>query len=112
MVHSYFIYQIIEVTLAFYLQAFHVFHTSCVIHWILFCEYEIIKNRFVRPNDSQPKPVFISNCGIPDKEIKQVLCPECQGTGVTIGGVLERPKFSLSQVCSLNEKYFLILHLI
>lgn len=78
--------------------AFHVFHTSCVVHWILFCEYEIIKNRSAHQNDSQPKPVYVSNCGIPDKEIKQVLCPECQGTGVIIGGVLERPKFSLSQL--------------
>ncbi|CAA6674731.1 unnamed protein product [Spirodela intermedia] len=54
--------------------AFHVFHTSCLIHWILLCESEIWNPKL--PNKK-------ANRGRKGKAAKaymsSVLCPECQG---------------------------------
>lgn len=79
------------------------FHTACVIHWILLCEYEIITNRLVNQNGSQEGKIKnVSGSGKEDRDIKHVFCPECQGAGVIIADELEHPKFcSLSQVCLL-----------
>lgn len=88
------------------------FHTSCVIHWILLCEYEIITNRLVHPNVSQGgKRKVVSNCNKIGKgkdmeaarKIEHVFCPECQGAGLIIGDGLEYPEFfNLNQVCTLQ----------
>ncbi|TYI87899.1 hypothetical protein E1A91_D04G168100v1 [Gossypium mustelinum] len=89
--------------------AFHVFHTSCLIHWILLCELERIENHSVNPKarrrsrrknrtkckkmgkDGETKPTGTL--------INSVLCPECQGTGIEVeGDELEKPDVSLSQM--------------
>ncbi|CAL5200413.1 unnamed protein product [Lathyrus oleraceus] len=89
--------------------AFHVFHTACVIHWILLCEYEIITNRIVNQNGSQEGKIkTVSGSGKEDRDIKHVFCPECQGAGVIIADELEHPKFcSLSQMFRLKLKIIL-----
>ncbi|KAK7272368.1 hypothetical protein RJT34_28909 [Clitoria ternatea] len=91
--------------------AFHVFHTSCLIHWIILCEYEIITNRLVRPNvrrGVKRKVVTDGNKSGKEKniikDIKTVFCPECQGTGMIIGDELEHPEFSLSQMFKFKIK--------
>lgn len=77
------------------MQAFHVFHTSCLIHWILLCESEIWNPK--TPNKK-------ANRGRKGKKaakayMSSVLCPECQGTGViTEEDHLEKPSIPLSQV--------------
>lgn len=95
------------------MQAFHVFHTSCIIHWLLFCEYEIITKELVIPKSRKrrSKRNNAAKCEEIGKdgevkatgtEIYSVFCPECQGTGKIIeGDELERPPISLSEVCSL-----------
>ncbi|MFQ6648519.1 hypothetical protein Gotur_021932 [Gossypium turneri] len=89
--------------------AFHVFHTSCLIHWILLCELERIEDHSVNPKarrrsrrknrtkckkmgkDGETKPTGTL--------INSVLCPECQGTGIEVeGDELEKPDVSLSQM--------------
>ncbi|CAI8592612.1 unnamed protein product [Vicia faba] len=89
--------------------AFHVFHTACVIHWILLCENEIITNCLVNQNGSQEgKRKTVSGSGKEDRDIKHVFCPECQGAGVIISDELEHPKFcSLSQMFRLKLKIIL-----
>jgi hypothetical protein len=86
------------------MQAFHVFHTACVIHWILLCEYEMITDRLVNQNARQKgKKKIVTGSGKEDRDIKHVFCPECQGAGLIIADGLEQPKLcSLSQVCSLH----------
>ncbi|XP_027341521.1 uncharacterized protein LOC113854609 [Abrus precatorius] len=92
--------------------AFHVFHTSCLIHWIILCEYEIITNRLVRPNVRRGVKRKVASDGDKigkekdiEKDIKTVFCPECQGTGMIIDGDgVEHPEFSLSQMFKFKIK--------
>lgn len=94
-----------------YMQAFHVFHTSCLIHWIILCEFEIIINHLVRPNIRRVVKRKVASDGDKmgkekdiGKHIRTVFCPECQGTGMIIDGDgVEQPEFSLSQVCLLHR---------
>ncbi|KAK8617397.1 hypothetical protein V6N13_080313 [Hibiscus sabdariffa] len=89
--------------------AFHVFHTSCLIHWILLCEVERIENQSINPKvrrRSRRKTRTKSNKTGKDGETKpkgtlvtSVLCPECQGSGIEVeGDELEMPNVSLSQM--------------
>jgi len=91
-----------------------VFHTSCLIHWIILCEFEIITNHLVRPYVRRTVKRKIASDGEKigkekdiERHIRTVFCPECQGTGMVIDGDgVEQPEFSLSQVCLLY-RYFL-----
>ncbi|KDP24143.1 hypothetical protein JCGZ_25800 [Jatropha curcas] len=95
--------------------AFHVFHTSCLIHWILLCEYEMDRNQSVSPkakrrskrkngtkssktgNDGRMKPI--------KTHIDCVFCPECQGTGVKMEeDELENPTIPLSEMFKYKIK--------
>lgn len=89
--------------------AFHVFHTACVIHWILLCEYEMITDRLVNQNARQKgKKKIVTGSGKEDRDIKHVFCPECQGAGLIIADGLEQPKLcSLSQMFRLKLKIIL-----
>lgn len=91
------------------MQAFHVYHTSCLIHWILLCEFEIARNRTSAPQSkgrSRKKNVAKNNKmkkdaekGIAVTRFDSVFCPECQGTGICMDGEdKERDKVSLSEV--------------
>ncbi|XP_078439852.1 acyl-UDP-N-acetylglucosamine O-acyltransferase [Wolffia australiana] len=82
--------------------AFHVFHTSCLIHWILLCESE-----FWNPKLPNKK----SNRGRKGKKaaakafMSSILCPECQGTGInTEEENLEKPSIPLSQMFQYKLK--------
>lgn len=97
-----------------YMQAFHLFHASCLVHWILMCEYDIITNRLAFPNvRRRTKRKTGTNVYQNGKEcemkaargkVNSVFCPECQGTGIIIDGdSVERAPFSLSEVCSLHD---------
>ncbi|KAL9322472.1 hypothetical protein ACSQ67_010525 [Phaseolus vulgaris] len=93
-------------------KAFHVFHTSCLIHWIILCEFEIITNHLVRPNVRRIVKRKIASDGEKigkekdiEKHIRTVFCPECQGTGMVIDGDgVEQPEFSLSQMFKFKIK--------
>lgn len=103
------------------MQAFHVFHTSCIIHWLLFCEYEIVTKELgsPKPRRRRSKRNNAAKCEEIGKdggvkatgtEIYSVFCPECQGTGKIIeGDELERPPISLSEVCLLCVDSFIFL---
>ncbi|XP_061357658.1 uncharacterized protein LOC133301962 [Gastrolobium bilobum] len=96
--------------------AFHVFHTSCLIHWILLCEFDIITSRLVHPNVRQgvkKKVVADGNktgnekgMEVATAHIKSVFCPECQGTGMIIDGDgVEHPSFfTLSEMFKFKIK--------
>lgn len=89
--------------------AFHVFHTSCLIHWILFCEFEIITKELVCPkprrrskrkNEAKCKEIGKGGeINTTRRQIYSVFCPECQGTGLMIeGDELEKPTVPLSEM--------------
>ncbi|KAH7664377.1 beta-beta-alpha zinc fingers domain-containing protein [Dioscorea alata] len=75
--------------------AFHLFHASCLIHWILLCETEIWADQSTKKKTTRRRKRKIA-----DKNgISSVLCPECQGTGIyTVGEELEKPSISLSEM--------------
>ncbi|MED6136212.1 hypothetical protein PIB30_053935 [Stylosanthes scabra] len=68
---------------------FHVFHTSCLIFWVLMNETTIIKNRLVPPTrqvlKKKKKGVARDNRTMEQEEVEQLIkaafCPECQATG-------------------------------
>ncbi|KAK9078763.1 hypothetical protein SSX86_002821 [Deinandra increscens subsp. villosa] len=89
--------------------AFHVFHISCLIHWVLFCEYEVStkelgspkvkKQRRRKKGAAEPVEEVIK------KQIYSPFCPECQGTGIDIDGdELEKPTVSLSEMFKYKMK--------
>ncbi|KAK9284460.1 hypothetical protein L1049_023633 [Liquidambar formosana] len=89
--------------------AFHVFHTSCLIHWVLLCEFEILTNQSVYPEvKRRSRRKSAGKCNEKGKEsekgpkgtqIYSVFCPECQGTGIHVeGDELEKPRVPLSQM--------------
>jgi hypothetical protein len=99
-------------------QAFHVFHTSCIIHWLLLCEFEIITKELVSPKLKRRKSkrknaAKYSEIGKEGEvkatrgQIDSVFCPECQGTGIIIeGDELEKPSVPLSEVCTLWDIFY------
>ncbi|KAI3937012.1 hypothetical protein MKX01_015227 [Papaver californicum] len=96
--------------------AFHVFHTSCLIHWILLCEYEVWRNQFgsqnmmvgsqgvtnVSQGDGRDKVVELSI--VPKTPLSSVFCTECQGRGVNIEEDLEHPSVFLSEMFKFKIK--------
>ncbi|KAJ3690240.1 hypothetical protein LUZ61_019404 [Rhynchospora tenuis] len=75
--------------------AFHLFHASCLVHWILLCEYEILTDRLNNPKGHRGRK---PKAGQKNK-IMSVLCPECQGTGIHVEGEeYEKPSISLSEM--------------
>ncbi|KAJ9170963.1 hypothetical protein P3X46_019021 [Hevea brasiliensis] len=95
--------------------AFHVFHTSCLIHWILLCEYETARNQSVTPKArrrSKRKNGGKSNKTGKDGKVKalksqidSVFCPECQGSGVKMEeDELEMPTIPLSEMFKYKIK--------
>ncbi|KAL3631546.1 hypothetical protein CASFOL_024530 [Castilleja foliolosa] len=97
--------------------AFHLFHASCLIHWILLCEVEIYAKQPVEPDlkrksrkrvkgksgGKRKKPEIQEIAQ--EKRVHSVFCPECQGTGVIIDGEeLEKPIVRLSEVFKYKIK--------
>ncbi|XAR55494.1 hypothetical protein NMG60_11035573 [Bertholletia excelsa] len=89
--------------------AFHVFHISCLIHWILLCEFEVYTKDLVSPKvKRRPRRKTGSkrNGSMKEGEIQDLrkhiycaFCPECQGTGIDIDGdELEKPTVPLSEM--------------
>lgn len=95
--------------------AFHVFHISCLVHWILLSELEIYNNQIA---GSEVKQRSRKKVGVKKKELAKdgdvkfigkkiysVFCPECQGTGIDIhGDELEKPPVSLSEMFKYKIK--------
>lgn len=95
--------------------AFHVFHVSCLIHWILLCEMEMYAKQFDatktkrRPRrkagTKQSESGNFSEIKGIRKQIYSSFCPECQGTGVNIdGNELEKPTVPLSEMFKYKIK--------
>lgn len=93
--------------------AFHVFHTSCLIHWILMCEVEIITNKSTGSKvRRRSRRKTAAKCNGKDTQKKSlspqiysVFCPECQGTGIVVDGDdLEKPTLPLSQMFKYKIK--------
>ncbi|KAL0907586.1 hypothetical protein M5K25_022003 [Dendrobium thyrsiflorum] len=75
--------------------AFHLFHVSCLIHWVLLSEFELWTNQSTNPKNTRGRrgKSFINN-----NLISSIFCPECHGTGIRIeGDALEQPSVSLSE---------------
>ncbi|CAB4273320.1 unnamed protein product [Prunus armeniaca] len=92
--------------------AFHVFHTSCLIHWILLCEVEIANQSTNSKVRRRSRRKNAAKCNGQDGQMKalstqihSVFCPECQGTGAIIDGDdLEKPNLPLSQMFKYKIK--------
>ncbi|XP_019107334.2 uncharacterized protein LOC104903026 isoform X2 [Beta vulgaris subsp. vulgaris] len=104
--------------------AFHVFHTSCLVHWVLLCEFEMftkppvqpkVRQRSKRRTKSMVNPLgkdCTADSTVEHKQMRKgseegtfcdqvhsVFCPDCQGTGLQIeGGALEKPDVPLSEM--------------
>lgn len=95
--------------------AFHVYHTSCLIHWILLCEVEMARNQLMTPKlkgktkrktgaKSSKLKKDVDKI-VTEKQLDSVFCPECQGTGVDVeGDSLEKPIVPLSEMFKLKIK--------
>ncbi|KAL0001910.1 hypothetical protein SO802_015691 [Lithocarpus litseifolius] len=87
--------------------AFHVFHTSCVVHWILFCEFQIITKELHNKRNAA-KYDEIGKDGEAKATRTQddsVFCPECEGTGIiTEGNELETPNIHPSEMFKCKIK--------
>ncbi|KAG5545345.1 hypothetical protein RHGRI_017720 [Rhododendron griersonianum] len=92
--------------------AFHLFHISCLVHWILFCEVEIYTKQLLSPKvkrRSRRKTGAKRNASKEEgdlrKQIYCAFCPECQGTGINIDGdELEKPTVPLSEMFKYKIK--------
>lgn len=91
--------------------AFHVFHISCLIHWVLLCDSEVHTKQLVAPEVKKKR--YRRKKGARSKKAedevrKQIycaFCPECQGTGADIDGdELEKPTVSLSEMFKYKMK--------
>ncbi|GAB2262942.1 hypothetical protein Droror1_Dr00003939 [Drosera rotundifolia] len=109
--------------------AFHVYHASCLIHWLMLCEYEILTNpppssekrrrsrKKAKGNESGNQ--LDAGKAFPkgkqkkggdqvvklSKQICSVFCPECQGTCMVIEeDELENPTFGLSEMFKYKIK--------
>ncbi|CAN6456108.1 unnamed protein product [Victoria cruziana] len=94
--------------------AFHVFHISCLIHWILFCESKgwnssksmsrrinaVSKKHVAGESSAQRSP----NGNPTSSTISSAFCPECQGSGLKVEDDLEVPRLPLSEMftCVIN----------
>lgn len=99
--------KLMKILLCHCLQAFHVFHVSCLLHWILFCEYETFSNPIESPKwkplAKKRKTAKMSHTMAMKKHsdaiLHSVVCPACQGSGKHIkGAVLEKNPVLPSQV--------------
>ncbi|KAK4386019.1 hypothetical protein Sango_2472500 [Sesamum angolense] len=67
--------------------AFHLFHISCLIHWILLCEVEIYAKQLIEPKVKRRSRRKVKGKdgengekhGMQEKQIYTAFCPECQG---------------------------------
>ncbi|GAB2274801.1 hypothetical protein Dimus_009576 [Dionaea muscipula] len=109
--------------------AFHVYHTSCLIHWVLLCEVEMFGNppatskkrqRSRRKTKGNERGKELDAGKVPLKRnlkkkdtnnvklaenISSVFCPDCQGTGMIIEGEeLENPTIPLSEMLKYKIK--------
>ncbi|KAK2966322.1 hypothetical protein RJ640_000265 [Escallonia rubra] len=96
--------------------AFHVFHISCLIHWILLCEVESYSKQLTGPKEKRRSRRKSGNkinemgkegkLEAARKQIYSVFCPACQGTGVNIFEEdLEKPTVPLSEEID-SESFF------
>lgn len=75
--------------------AFHLFHASCLIHWILLSEFELWVKQSINAKGSRGRKRKTS---MKSNNFSSIFCPECQGTGINIhGDVLEKPTVPLSE---------------
>lgn len=76
--------------------AFHLFHTSCLLHWTILCQYEVLADQIAKKGKSKRGRKAKT---APKSRIESILCPECQGTGIHVEGEeLEKPTISLSEM--------------
>jgi hypothetical protein len=83
--------------------AYHLFHTSCLLHWTILCQYEMLTDQLVTKGKSN-RGRKAKNA--PKKtKITSIFCPECQGTGTHVkGDELEKPSISLSEMFRFKLK--------
>ncbi|URD99095.1 hypothetical protein MUK42_29846 [Musa troglodytarum] len=75
--------------------AFHPFHASCLIHWILICELEMLADQKQSTKTTRGRKERSTLKSL----ISSAFCPECQGTGISIQGEeLEKPTIPLSEM--------------
>ncbi|KQJ97320.1 uncharacterized protein LOC100839226 isoform X1 [Brachypodium distachyon] len=76
--------------------AFHLFHTSCLLHWTILCQYEVLADQILKKGKSKRGRKAKT---APKSRITSIFCPECQGTGIHVkGDELEKPTISLSEM--------------
>ncbi|XP_062200378.1 uncharacterized protein LOC133903050 [Phragmites australis] len=83
--------------------AYHLFHTSCLLHWTILCQYEMLTDQIASKGKSN-RGRKAKNAPKKSK-ITTILCPECQGTGIHVeGDELEKPTVSLSEMFRFKLK--------
>ncbi|KAL6883524.1 hypothetical protein ACP4OV_010938 [Aristida adscensionis] len=83
--------------------AYHLFHTSCLLHWTILCQYEMLTDQIANKGKSN-RGRKAKNAPKKSK-ITSIFCPECQGTGIHVeGDELEKPTISLSEMFRFKLK--------
>ncbi|KAK8966390.1 hypothetical protein KSP40_PGU002103 [Platanthera guangdongensis] len=75
--------------------AFHVFHISCLIHWVLFCEFELWAEREMNARGTRGRR---GKAATKNLQFSSIFCSECYGTGIVLeGNDLEKLELALAE---------------
>ncbi|KAK8951309.1 hypothetical protein KSP39_PZI004826 [Platanthera zijinensis] len=75
--------------------AFHVFHISCLIHWVLFCEFELWAERAMNARGTRGRR---GKAAAKNLQFSSIFCSECYGTGIVLeGNDLEKLELALAE---------------
>ncbi|XP_002971502.2 uncharacterized protein LOC9640231 [Selaginella moellendorffii] len=82
-----------------WLGAFHVYHTYCLINWILLFDAKFWMGHSLHFSRNFRKSLQSVGQQHLNHQDKPIFCPECQGTGFRFnGGHLEPPRYRLAQI--------------
>ncbi|KAK8940957.1 hypothetical protein KSP39_PZI010626 [Platanthera zijinensis] len=86
------------------LGAFHVFHISCLIHWVLFCEFELWVERAMNARGSRRRR---GKAAAKNLQFSSIFCSECYGTGIVLeGNDLENLELALAERDTIVEIFY------
>lgn len=75
--------------------AFHVFHISCLIHWVLFCEFALWAESAMNAVGTRGRR---GKASAKNLHFSSIFCSECYGTGIVVeGNELEKLELPLAE---------------
>ncbi|XP_020581945.1 uncharacterized protein LOC110025678 [Phalaenopsis equestris] len=82
--------------------AFHLFHVSCLINWVLLCEFEMWTQRSMNPRRTRGRK---GKEPINKRVMTSIVCSACMGSGIhTEKGAREGSRFPLPQILDFKKR--------